>query len=170
VRQYIRDARVGDELRVAQVHVRSWQSAYAGLIDAEFLSHLSAEHRASRYQFVLPHLKAPRTRLLIRDESIIGFATSGASPDDHAEGAGQLLALYVDPPMWSTGAGLCLMSDARQCMSEVGFDRATLWVLDGNRRAIAFYERDGWQLDDTERHENWGTVTLHEHRMATKLI
>ena len=47
----IRDAIPGDELAVAAVHVRSWQGAYLGLIDDEFLDALSPEDRAARYTF-----------------------------------------------------------------------------------------------------------------------
>lgn len=167
---YIRDARAGDELDVAQVHVRSWQSAYAGLIDEAFLATLSVSERARRYRFGSTVTSAPRTRLLVRDEAIVGFATTGASPDEPDDGVGQLLAMYVDPPFWRSGAGTGLMADARLCMGEMGFARATLWVLNGNSRAIGFYERDGWTLDGISRDENWGAVILHEHRMSTSLF
>ena len=36
----LRDARKGDELAVAEVHVRSWQEAYRGLMPGEFLDAL----------------------------------------------------------------------------------------------------------------------------------
>ena len=42
----LREARRGDELRVAEVHVRSWQEAYAGLMPAEFLAGLDPRDRA----------------------------------------------------------------------------------------------------------------------------
>ena len=33
----LREARRGDEMAVAEIHVRSWQEAYRGLMPAEFL-------------------------------------------------------------------------------------------------------------------------------------
>jgi ribosomal protein S18 acetylase RimI-like enzyme len=47
----LRDARRGDELAVAEVHVRSWQEAYRGLMPAEFLAGLDPRDRAGRYEF-----------------------------------------------------------------------------------------------------------------------
>jgi ribosomal protein S18 acetylase RimI-like enzyme len=47
----LRDARKGDELAVAVVHVRSWQEAYRGLMPGEFLDALEAGDRAGTYEF-----------------------------------------------------------------------------------------------------------------------
>jgi hypothetical protein len=43
----IRAATVADATAIGEVHVRSWQAAYAGLIPADFLARLSAESRAA---------------------------------------------------------------------------------------------------------------------------
>jgi GNAT superfamily N-acetyltransferase len=47
----LREARRGDELMVAELHVRSWQEAYKGLMPAEFLAELDPRGRAGRYSF-----------------------------------------------------------------------------------------------------------------------
>jgi ribosomal protein S18 acetylase RimI-like enzyme len=47
----VRAARRGDELAVAEVHVRSWQEAYRDLMPAEFLAALDPGERAERYTF-----------------------------------------------------------------------------------------------------------------------
>ena len=47
----LREARRGDELSVAEVHVRSWQEAYRGLMPGEFLAGLDPRDRAGRYRF-----------------------------------------------------------------------------------------------------------------------
>lgn len=161
----IRDAVPGDELDVAAVHVRSWQVAYDGLIDANYLAALSVENRARGYTFASNALEAPRTRLAYIEGQLNGFATTG--PNRDIDGAGELLALYVDPPAWRRGVGAALIADARRALVERGFDSATLWVLRGNQRAVTFYERDGWTLDGTSRSEQWGEIRLDELRMST---
>jgi ribosomal protein S18 acetylase RimI-like enzyme len=60
----LRDARRGDELAVAELHVRSWQEAYAELMPAEFLAGLDPGERAQRYEFEGPE-GAPRTVLAV---------------------------------------------------------------------------------------------------------
>lgn len=47
----IRRATPEDALAIAHVHVRSWQAAYRGLIDDEFLDALRPEHRVPIYEF-----------------------------------------------------------------------------------------------------------------------
>jgi ribosomal protein S18 acetylase RimI-like enzyme len=47
----LREARRGDELAVAEVHIRSWQEAYRDLMPAEFLAALDPGERAARYTF-----------------------------------------------------------------------------------------------------------------------
>jgi hypothetical protein len=39
------------------------------------------------------------------------------------------------------------MTRALAEMAAAGFARALVWVLEGNDRAIAFYEATGWRLD-----------------------
>jgi GNAT superfamily N-acetyltransferase len=112
---------------------------------------------------------------------VLGFATAGASWDTDARGAGELFGLYVDPGHWRRGCGTLLMSDARARLAGLGFAEAVLWVLQGNSRAEAFYEADGWARDGTERDDDIGpgwtaasTATceipvLHEVRYRRRL-
>ena len=57
---------------------------------------------------------------------------------------------------WSSGAGRALIE---QCEAELGgvYPEATLWVLEENPRARAFYERAGWLPDGARKaEERWG--------------
>jgi GNAT superfamily N-acetyltransferase len=156
-RMEIRAARPDDALGVAQVHVRSWQVAYKGLLPADYLDSLRAEERASRYNFSAADPMAPFTLVAFDDGLIRGFATVGASTDSAARETGELMALYVDPDVWRTGIGLALIDRARRELERRGFADAMLWVLDGNIRAEAFYERDGWIRGDIHRSQRvWG--------------
>jgi GNAT superfamily N-acetyltransferase len=60
---------------------------------------------------------------------------------------GEVYALYVTPDWWSTGTGRSLMSRAVAALSDAGYERAVLWVLEANARARRFYDRAGWILD-----------------------
>jgi hypothetical protein len=61
----LREARQGDELPVAELHVRSWQEAYSGLMPAEFLATLDPRDRAGRYTFGSGAADAPTTLLAV---------------------------------------------------------------------------------------------------------
>jgi ribosomal protein S18 acetylase RimI-like enzyme len=156
-RMEIRAARPVDALGVAQVHVRSWQAAYKELLPADYLDSLRAEDRASRYDFSATDPMAPFTLVAVDSGLIRGFATVGASPDSPARKTGELMALYVDPDVWRAGIGRALIDRARGELHRRGFADAVLWVLDGNVRAEAFYERDGWLRGDARRRQRvWG--------------
>ena len=117
----LREARRGEELAVAELHVRSWQEAYGELMPAEFLTALDPRVRARRYTFGSTEESVPTTVLAVVGEGgdggdpsltnrevrpgsppspgerIAGFVTFGASRDDDARGLGEIYALYVDP-------------------------------------------------------------------------
>ena len=155
----LREARRADERAVAEVHVRSWQEAYRGLMPAEFLDGLDPRDRAARYDFGGGE-GVPTTVVAVEVESILGFVTFGASRDEDALGLAEIYALYVDPERHQKGLGRSLMAEARRRLVEVGFSAAILWVLRGNDRAASFYEREGWSRDGASRVEQpYGIVS-----------
>ena len=161
----LREARRGDELAVADLHVRTWQEAYRGLIPDEFLDALDVQERASRYTFESLDPDGPATLLAVQEgedcgEVILGFVTFCRSRDADAPDHGEIVALYVDPDRYEGGVGRMLMAEARRRLWEAGFAEALLWVLDGNDRAARFYEGEGWAPDGARREEHpYGVVS-----------
>jgi GNAT superfamily N-acetyltransferase len=161
----LREARVGDEPAVADIHVRAWQEAYRGLIPDEFLDELDPADRAATYTFEADFPDAPTTLVAVQEgedcgEVILGFATFCRSRDADAPDHGEVVALYVDPDRYEGGVGRMLMREARRRLWEGGYTDALLWVLDGNDRAARFYEREGWAADGARREEHpYGVVS-----------
>ena len=165
----IRPAQPGDALTVARVHVRSWQAAYRGLLPEDYLAQLRPEDRAARYDFAAGDPAKPHTLVAAEAGAIIGFASTMPSRDAERADHGELCALYVNPEHWGRGIGVALVAAARARLAEAGFQRALLWVLNGNRRAERFYQRDGWAADGARRTETvWG-VTVDELRCVRAL-
>ena len=167
----LREARRGDELRVAELHVRSWQEAYVGLMPAEFLAELDPRDRAGRYTF---ESEEGLTTVLAVDpdgdeEELLGFASFGRSRDDDLPDHGEIVALYVDPTRHRGGVGRLLMAEARRRLAAAGYEEGFLWVLDGNDRARGFYEREGWVADGARREENPYDVVSNVSRLRRKL-
>jgi GNAT superfamily N-acetyltransferase len=165
----LRDADPDDALAIARVHVRAWQAAYRGLIDAEFLDRLRPEDRAARYRLGDPDPAAPHTLLAEAGGEVWGFATTGACRDSDAAGSGELYALYVDPERWRTGTGRLLLEAATERFRAEGFQQAVLWVLRGNDAAEGFYEAAGWRRDGAEREEQPYGVVSNVVRMRRSL-
>lgn len=182
----IREATVPDAWGVADVHVRSWQNAYRGLIADDVLSSLSVEQRAVRWAgWISASLAGEATdgrgvvsdgasshRMVVASsgDRIVGWATFGPGRDADSDSLGELAGLYVDPAFWAQRIGFALISRVESELRAAGFDAAYLWVLDGNKRASRFYTRQGWQADGVEKLGEAGGLTgLHEWRHVKRL-
>jgi GNAT superfamily N-acetyltransferase len=98
---------------------------------------------------------APREFTLVaeRDGEIEAFCTlelPSAEPDEPDDVAG-IPALYAHPDAFGKGSGAGLMVAAIDAIRERGYREAILWMLEGNGRAEAFYERSGWSRDGGRR-------------------
>lgn len=166
----VRAATASDKMAVARVHVRSWQVGYRGLIPEDFLGQMKAEDRAAQYTFGDGDATSPLAVVATQGEDIFGFAVLGPSRDADSPNEGEIFALYVDPDSWGQGVGRALISSARTYLREMSFATAHLWVLEGNQRAIRFYESDGWSFEGLSReYVVWG-VAVNEIRLRRSLV
>lgn len=163
--QVIRAATTGDAPAIARVHVLTWRHAYRGLIDDEYLDALDPEARARRWTHIL---EGRRSTVLVAETGgeVAGFASVGPSDQD---GWGEVYAIYVLPSRWGHGLGARLLRRGEDALSQAGFDRALLWVLEGNGRARRFYEKRGWKPGKPVRLEDIGARQLTELRYEKPL-
>lgn len=145
---------------MARVYVTSWQRAYRGLIDQDFLDSMDPVARIENWRRILSQ---PRGRVLVGevDGQVAGFCTVGPSTDP---GWGEVYSLYLAPEHWGIGLGRDLLAAGEKALSEDGDTRAMLWVLDTNQRARRFYERQGWEPARPIRLENIGGTDVTEVR------
>jgi len=124
---------------VAAVHVRVWQEAYAGLMPSDYLASLDPVAFAAGWRSRLadPHPDV-HTWVARDDAGVVGIATAGPSRDDDAPTPDELYAINVLARAHGTGVADLLLARA------IGDRAATLWVVDGNARATAFYRRHGF--------------------------
>ena len=149
----IRNAQPDDAHAIAAVNVESWQAAYRGLLPDSVLAGLSVPDRERTWSKILVDPPA-RTAVLLAtsDAVVLGFAAVGPDEDSTAASqAGRLYAIYLRPNQWGCGIGAQLHNAAMDRLRTLGFTHATLWVLDGNERAIRFYHRNGWAADGAQR-------------------
>ena|SRR5579872_38824 len=162
----IRPAQAGDEEAVGEVHVRSWQVGYRGLLPDAYLDALKPEDRARRYSFGDTDPLKPATLVALADDVICGFATTLITAGSRS---GELAGLYMDPEHWGRGVGALLLAEAQARLDARGCSSAELWVLAGNTRAQRFYESHGWQPDGVTRTQQiWG-ISVQESRYTHRL-
>ncbi len=146
-RLVVRPADPAELLDVARVRAASWRQGYAGLVPDAELEAMGAPDRLALCVERMATSTGTSTLVALLDERVVGFAAYGAERSDLAPavaGRGEVYALYVHPDVWGAGAGHALMTATVAALGERGYDAVSLWVLTGNARGIAFYERQGF--------------------------
>jgi GNAT superfamily N-acetyltransferase len=140
----VRRARVADVPVLERIWVDAGSAAWGHILRTETLAAPEALRRAFDEEDAL---------VLVVEESgaVVGFAD--ACPDERGEAV--VRAFYTDPPVWGRGVGRVLMDELLAELRARGFRAARLWTAEENHRPRRFYERAGWRLDGTERHESW---------------
>jgi GNAT superfamily N-acetyltransferase len=139
----IRVATAADAHAIETIRVRGWRSAYRHVFPPADLDAFPIDPSRWRARLETP---PPGWTTFVAEThtGVVGFASVGPSRDE--EGVGELYAIYVDPDAWSTGTGRALIERAEEQL-RAEYPSATLWVLEDNPRARAFYERAGWAAD-----------------------
>jgi GNAT superfamily N-acetyltransferase len=145
----VREARFEDAAAIARVQVESWQAAYQGLMSAQRLAAFTAGVRTPAWQRNLRERSGVRTTVFDGEAGIVGFASTGKSRD--LIGWAEIWAIYVAPGSWGRGVGSALFAEAIAELAAQGLPRVMLWVLEGNQRALQFYQGNGFALDGTRR-------------------
>jgi RimJ/RimL family protein N-acetyltransferase len=92
---------------------------------------------------------AVRERWLVFPGAVLLAEQDGAPVGIAAIDACWLHGLYVVPEAWGTGVALTLHDEALAAMPDCA--EVKLWVLEENRRARRFYEKNGWRRNGESR-------------------
>lgn len=150
----IRAARDADADALADLHLRVWEEAYADLMPASVLDARRAQPVAERVTNWHTRIAQIPTLVAQEGNELVGFLHAGPGRD--GSGVLEVMALYVRAHVYGTGVGHALLQRG------ISNQPAYLWVLDGNTRAIAFYQRQGFGFDGQTRTEDED----FEHRMV----
>lgn len=169
----IRPAAVSDATQMGEVHVRSWQSAYRGLMPQAHLDGLDPGRSAQMWQRRASSVDWSRGGCLVvvEDAVVVGFADFGSTRDDDGDRnqVAEVAAIYLSPAAWGKGCGRELMAAALGQLTRLGYRQVTLWVLDTNARARRFYEAAGFQADGAEKLDGREGLELRELRYRRSL-
>jgi len=156
----IRRYRESDDIDdVSRVYAQSWKTAYRGIVPQDFLDAL-ADNRWS------PILMNETSNLLIAAEGgdIVGAATYCPARDRAFAGWGEIISLYLVPQYWRRGIGTRLLREAMKALHDLGYQKLYLWVLEENRVARTFYEKNGFRLNGDRVSAEVGGKPLSEVR------
>lgn len=153
--EVVRRAVVDDAPGIGRVHVVGWHEAYTGRMPQSILDGLDVERSTRAWRTILAGDypgDVGEVWVAEVDGTVIGFASSGAGRDDDAvPGHRELYAIYILAEHYGSGAGQALLDAA------IGRAAASLWILEDNPRARAFYERNGFRPDGSVKDDDrWG--------------
>jgi len=140
----IRAAGLADAVAIAQLHTRSWQTAYRGILSDEFLQGPLSENRRVLWHTRLAESERTDQFVLVEEQggAIRGFACAFLEADP--EWGCLLDNLHVVPDLKGKGLGRQLMTAvAERVWSSNPCGRLHLWAYEQNLAARRFYERLG---------------------------
>jgi L-amino acid N-acyltransferase YncA len=161
----VRRAVPADARAIAEVHVRSWQAGYRGLMPDDVLDGLSVAEREPRWRDGLSD--GSTVFVAEKDGELIGFCglSEPSRDEDAGEGVAEVASIYIDPRAWRAGAGRALMDVALGHLRAGGWREATLWVLRENQGALDFYAAHGFRPDGAEQlYERTRTIGIRLRR------
>jgi GNAT superfamily N-acetyltransferase len=128
---FILPAGPGDAAELARAHVRAWRETYRGLLPDLWLDRLSVPVQTRRW----------RQRLTrARDGEVVLVAEGPAGVIGYCEGVGaEVHTLYLIRDAQKVGLGRRLLVATARVLEAHGATALSLWVLDGNANARAFY-------------------------------
>jgi len=151
----IRKAMPSDTSALGELHVRTWQEGYRGLLSEEVLASLSIEGRTQTWETILT--QHPEVIVLVAEdtEKLVGFTSAGPlqkNPQANPLQA-ELGAIYLRESYWGAGIGSQLMQQIEAELKNHGFTTVVLWVFTDNERASDFYAYKGWsKTGQTDTH------------------
>jgi ribosomal protein S18 acetylase RimI-like enzyme len=137
------------------LHLTTWEATYRDRAPEAWYGERLAAHAVREWGEILRSQAARGGGVLTArcDRRIVGLCQYGPTEDhDHdPDQVGQIQRLYVHPARQRTGIGRSLLTASVDRLRQRGAHTATLWALETDQRARAFYERLGWKPDGARR-------------------
>jgi ribosomal protein S18 acetylase RimI-like enzyme len=136
----------------AALHAACWREAYEPYADPALLAERLADTDGWVRAWTRQLVDGPPRVLAEADGELVGFAVVGDNRDPDPPTPSELFAIYARRVWWGTGLGQRLWDAVRPG------EACSLWVLEDNARAQAFYRRQGFVADGArELYDGLGT-------------
>lgn len=142
----IREANVGDEAGIANVHVHAWQQSYRGQIPDRVLDSLPLTFARRVQNWKQTLAKGSNSRVFVADSEkhgIVGFCSTEPARDTEFAGFGEITAIYCLNEYKGKGIGARLFRAGIESLVQQGFLSQYLWVLKGNPTKQFYSRMDG---------------------------
>jgi L-amino acid N-acyltransferase YncA len=158
----IRTAETSDAKAIADVHVATWRTTYAGLLPDTVLLGITSEGEQRHWRRVIAIAKRDFVVQLAEtaDGEVIGYGSAGPTRESSLPFSAEVYTLYVAPDHQGQGCGRLLLAAMLKQLQAQGHGSAMLWVLAANP-ARFFYQAMGGVVAAERRERHFG-VALNE--------
>jgi ribosomal protein S18 acetylase RimI-like enzyme len=167
---HLRDADVADAEAIEAVHYASREARYQGRTESWPPVGPDRLGRVARWR---SWLSDPGIECIVGevDGEVLGFCTIRASIDGDADSqrVAEMPTLYLRPDSWGRGFGRVLCDAGVDRARAGGFSELTLWVLELNEGARAFYDAVGFSFDGATQVDEATKERLVAQRYRTQL-
>lgn len=161
----LREMTASDARSVAEIHTKSWQFAYRGIVDQSFLDSLNVQKRVENWRKGIINNEPKIVRLVAEaNGKVLGFVcgldnrTKNLIPQCDAE----LWAIYVEPNQAREGIGKELLKEFSRNLKVLGKGSFCVWALKENQIARSFYQKQGGALSPISQKIKIGEQDLEE--------
>ena len=145
---------------IAQLAAASWRHTYRGLITSEAIE--DTLERWYSTETLRRRLAGPALHVAESTGKVVGYVQHGPVGDSIYE----VYAIYVDPPVLGEGIGWALWQQVERDARGGGKTAIELWVLEGNRLGISWYDRQGGYVVGRPRPSTRGTQRKGARRVT----
>ncbi|MDB5054480.1 MAG: family N-acetyltransferase [Bacilli bacterium] len=157
----IRWAQLHDANILGFVHTQSYRDTYKGIMPNDFLQKFSLDKRVKCFELSLSQ-GIEQIAIMLVSGITVGFMMI-TPPNDFSKSQTEISAIYLLKQYQGQGYGKCLLDWGLARLKELGYKKVILWVLQENKDAIRFYERQNFEFDGTER-EIFRGINLRQKR------
>lgn len=130
---------LADAAALADIQIKSFRQAYAGILPDTYLKGMDAKNIAVDFG---QKINDPEKYLIMArvGNAVAGYAYLTAQRMAELPFAAELIELYVHPAHTRKGIGKKLFRDAVMLCTDNGWASLNVWVLAANQGACGFYE------------------------------
>lgn len=159
----VRKSRLSDLEQIALIHVKSWETAFKGLMPERYINNYTLEDRNAEWLSVLG--SGSESVIVAEDNNKLGGFLSYSENVNFLN----LSKLYLCPSMYGKGVGGLLMKQMENEALTASLDLIRLYVLNNNKSAINFYSKQGFEFGDGFESEEFEGETIIDLLMEKRL-
>lgn len=132
---------------IASVLVKTWQQAYKGLIDQDYLNSLDLNQKIERWKNILqtPNRKSQIYVFLNNKDQVVGVCSIGESRYPEQKFTHELYLIYILPEYQRGGLGRFMFEDIKKKLHALDAKSLCVMVLQQGP-AVGYYQKMGAQI------------------------